>query len=238
MKFKKLIHKKKQALAVLIDPDKFNPELVRLANFNNVSFFLVGGSKLHKGDVTKTVRIIKTISRIPVILFPGDEEQLCENADGIFILSLISGRNPEYLIDKQVRAARTIRDLNLKTFPVAYLLLDGGKTSETQKITGITPLKNSQNQLIFDTCLAAQMLGFKAVYLEAGSGASKSVNTGLISLIAREVKIPLLVGGGINSEDKLRKGFKAGANVMVVGNALEKNVHLIGELGSYFKIKK
>ncbi len=235
MKFKKLIHKKKKSLAVLIDPDKFNPEVVRLANLNNVSFFLVGGSRLYKGDVSKTVRIIKTISHLPVILFPGDETQLCAEADGVFILSLLSGRNTEYLIDKLVRSAPRIKDLKLKTFPVAYILLDGGKASQTQKVTQTLPISLSNKEAILNTCLAAQMLGFKAIYLEAGSGAAKPIPSALISEIASLVKIPLLAGGGVNSSKIAQAFIKSGANVVVVGNALEKNVLLLNELSAVFK---
>src|ERR1051326_4466047 len=124
MKFDKLIHKKRSALAVLVDPDKFDKGLIKLLKRSNVSFILVGGSKLKKNNLRETVKAIKKITKIPVILFPGDEKQVCKEADGIFILSLLSGENPEYIIGKQVRAAQKIKELKLKTFPVAYILVD------------------------------------------------------------------------------------------------------------------
>jgi phosphoglycerol geranylgeranyltransferase len=232
MKFDKLIHKKRSALAVLVDPDKFDKGLIKLVKGSNVSFILVGGSKLKKNNLRDTVKAIKKITKKPVILFPGDESQLCKEADGIFILSLVSGRNPEYLIEKQVRSAQKIRELDLRTFPVAYILVDTGSKSKTQKVTGTKPLKDTQK--ILDTVLAAQHLGFKAVYLEAGSGSAKQINTVLVKKAAETISIPLIVGGGISSATGAQSIKKAGANVVVVGNALEKNKQLIHQLSKVF----
>ncbi len=232
MKFDKLIHKKNSSLAVLVDPDKFDKGLIKLLNKSSASFILVGGSKLKKKNLKETVKAIKIITKIPVILFPGDETQVCKEADGIFILSLLSGRNPEYLIEKQVRAARKIKELKLKTFPVAYILVDTGSKSETQKVSKTKPLKG--NKLILDTVLAAEQLGFKAVYLEAGSGSEKQVDAELIKKAAKIISIPLIVGGGISSASNAQKVKRSGANVVVVGNALEKNKLLIHALSKVF----
>lgn len=232
MKFDKLINKKTSSLAVLVDPDKFDPKLIRLIKRTNVGFILVGGSKLKKDNLRETVKAIKKITKIPVILFPGDEKQLCKEADGLFVLSLLSGRNTEYLIEKQVRSAQKIKELELKTFPVAYILVDTGSKSETQKVTGTKPLKQTQD--ILNTILAAQHLGFKAVYLEAGSGSAKQVDAKLVKRAATEVAIPIIVGGGISSANGAKKIRNAGANVVVVGNALEKNVQLIHSLSKVF----
>ncbi len=139
--FSKLLHSKRAKLAVLVDPDKFNKKLILSANQKNVSCFLVGGSILEKGDVKKTVRTIKSLSKIPIILFPGDETQLCKEADGLFLISLLSGRNPDYLIGKHVLAAPQIKKLKLKHIPVAYLLIGDKSNSSTQKITKTKPLK-------------------------------------------------------------------------------------------------
>jgi len=232
MKFDKLIHKNGSSLAVLVDPDKFDGKLIQLIKGSNVSFILVGGSRLRKNNLAQTVRAIKKITKIPVVIFPGHESQLCKEADGIFILSLLSGRNTEYLIEKQVRSAQKIKALKLKTFPVAYILVDTGSKSETQRVTGTKPLKNKRQ--ILDTVLAAEHLGFKAVYLEAGSGSAKQVNTTLVKKAAATVSIPLIVGGGISSAQKASDATKAGANVVVVGNALEKNRLLIHALSKVF----
>ena len=167
-----------------------------------------------------------------MIIFPGDEDQICKEADGIFILSLLSGRNVEYLIEKQVRAAKHIKKLKLQTFPVAYILVESGSVSETQKVSKTKPLKQTAH--IISTALAAQQLGFKAVYLEAGSGSKKQVNKALIKQVKKEIEIPLIVGGGIDSDLKAKQAKESGANLVVVGNALEKNRTLIHQLSKVF----
>ncbi|MCE3228406.1 MAG: Geranylgeranylglyceryl phosphate synthase [Bacteroidetes bacterium] len=232
-KFVKQLNSSKPLLAVLVDPDKFNPEVIRLSNENKVNCFLVGGSGLKTNNISQVITEIKKISKIPVVLFPGDETQLTKQADGLLLLSLLSGRNPEYLIEKHVRAAPLIHKLKLSHLPTAYLLLEGGNTSTTQKITGTTPL-SSQSKIIF-TSLAGEQLGFKAIYLEAGSGAKKTISAGLIKKIKKTISIPLIVGGGIDSEKKATELISAGANMIVVGNALEKNSALIHEISKAFK---
>ena len=238
MKFKKLIkslHKGKRTLfAVLIDPDKYNPLLIRLANDSKVDCFLVGGSILEKGDIHETVKKIKEISTIPVVIFPGDENQLTVLADGLFLPSLISGRNPDYLISKQVLMAPTIKQMQLKHVPMAYLLLDGDKASSTEKISATKPINLKNEKLILDTALAAELLGFEIIYLEAGSGAKKNIPTTLIEKVKSTIHLPLIVGGGIDSALKVKGYIKAGANMVVVGNALEKNLNLIKEIGDCF----
>lgn len=231
LKIEEIINSGKQGLAILVDPDKFDMELIRSLN-SSVSLILVGGSKLKKGNVKDTVKQIKKHTRIPVVLFPGSEDQICKEADGIFILSLVSGRNPEYLIEKQVRAAKLIKKIKLQTFPVAYILVDSGSVSETQKVSKTKPLKESE--LIVSTAIAAQQLGFKAVYLEAGSGSIKQVNKALIKKVKKEIDITLIVGGGIDSALKAQQAKDSGANLVVVGNALEKNRFLIHELSKVF----
>jgi phosphoglycerol geranylgeranyltransferase len=238
MKFDSLIKKistfKKPLLAVLIDPDKFNPELIKLANSTKVSCFLVGGSKLHDGDLIKTVKTIKKLSSIPVILFPGDENQLTKQADGLFLPSLISGRNPDYLIEKHIAMAPKIRKMNLKHLPMAYILIDGGAPSQTQIVTQTQPLNTKRSTYIINTAIAAQQLGFKILYLEAGSGAKTNIPVPLIKTIKKNVSIPLIVGGGIDSVQKMRKVIKSGANLIVVGNALEKDVYLLPKFSMCF----
>ncbi len=238
MKFNDLIKKlntaKKPLLAVLIDPDKFNPELISLANKNKVDCFLVGGSELKKGDVTKTILAIKKISKITIVLFPGNESQLSKAADGLLLLSLLSGRNPDYLISKHITAAPIIKKMKLPHLPTAYLLINGGSVSATERVTGTKPLDPKNKTLAINTAIAAEQLGFKAVYLEAGSGAKTSVSAALIKNIKKQITLPLIVGGGIDSKQKAQEIINSGANMIVIGNALEKNVFLLSEISKCF----
>ncbi len=238
MKFKNFIKKlnatKKPLLAVLIDPDKFNPELIGLANVSKVSCFLVGGSVIHSGNIRNTVKAIKKISSLPVILFPGDETQLTKEADGLFLPSLLSGNNSEYLIGKQIVMAPIIKRLKLQHIPMAYLLLEGNVVSSTQQVTKTKPMLLTNKKYIIYTALAAQQLGFKAVYLEAGSGAKNAISSQIIKHVKSQISIPVIVGGGIDSKQKAEKAIHSGANLIVVGNALEKNVYLLTAISSCF----
>ncbi|MBA3663459.1 MAG: phosphoglycerol geranylgeranyltransferase [Bacteroidetes bacterium] len=233
--FIKALSSSKPALAVLIDPDKYNPDLIALAAKHNTSCFLVGGSELKSNTISKVITSMKEHTTLPVILFPGDETQLSKNADGLLLLSLLSGRNPEYLIEKHLRAAPIIKKMNLSFLPTAYLLIGGGAVSTTQKVTKTLPLDPADASKIIITSLAGEQLGFKAIYLEAGSGATNNVAPALVKKIKQTVSIPVIVGGGIDSSRKATALINAGANMIVVGNALEKNIHLIKEIGTAFK---
>ncbi len=239
MKFDALIKKlnsknKKPLLAVLIDPDKFNPELVLIANACKVSCFLVGGSLLEKGNIQKTVVAIKKVSKIPVILFPGDETQLCKEADGLFLPSLVSGRNSDYLIGKQTLMAPVIKKMRLPSAPMAYLLIQGNSISSTQKVTGTVPLNVRQKTKIIHIAQASELLGFKLIYLEAGSGAKNGVPASIIRDVKQQASLPVIIGGGINTKEKAQVALKAGADLLVVGNALEKDVYLLTKISSCF----
>ena len=231
---KKLGTSKKPLLAVLIDPDKFNLELIHLANKSNVACFLVGGSIITEGNISSTVKQIKVNSKLPVILFPGDETQLTPLADGLFLPSLLSGRNPDYLIGKHIIMAPLIKSMKLQSVPMAYLLINDKKTSRTQQVTQTIPLHPKDKKLILNTVLAAELLGFKLIYLEAGSGSNSIISADIIKFIKKKCSLPIIVGGGIDSIRKVKTISKTGANMIVVGNALEKNVYLLSELNSYF----
>ncbi|MBL7894322.1 MAG: geranylgeranylglyceryl/heptaprenylglyceryl phosphate synthase [Bacteroidia bacterium] len=234
MKLDKLITQTKNAkLVVLIDPDKFNPDLIKLCDKSKVSFFLVGGSELKKNNLSQVISSIKKISKKPVIIFPGNETQISKNADGMLLLNLISGRNPDYLIGKHVKAAKTIVRSKIETWPTGYILIHGSKISTTQRVTKTEALKNLDE--IVSTAIAGELLGLKAIYLEAGSGAKKEVNTKIIKAVKKQISLPLFVGGGINSYTKAKKAIEAGANFVVVGNALEKNIYLLTEIEKAFK---
>lgn len=239
MKFEKLIERLEASgntlLAVLVDPDKYNPELIKRANTLNVSCFLVGGSRLEHGDLQATVRAIKRISAKPVLLFPGDETQLSPYADGLLLPILVSGRNPEYLVGKQVLMAPKIKKMKLPCRPMAYLLVQGKHASATQKVTGTLPMATEDVIRICNTALASQYMGYKLLYLEAGSGAKNVVPANLIRAVRKSVSLPLIVGGGIDSAAKAHMAVSAGADMVVVGNALEQNPALLEEISKAFK---
>ncbi len=236
MKLDKLINanSKKAKLVVLIDPDKYNPELIKLANKGKTAFFLVGGSELKKNNLNSVVKSIKQLSKKPVIIFPGNETQISKHADGMLLLSLISGRNPDYLIGKHVKAATSIIKNKINTLPTGYILINGKNISTTQKVTKTNAINPVNTNEIVSTALAGELLGMKAIYLEAGSGAKQQINTRLIKAVKKAVHVPLFVGGGIDSFEKAKKTVKSGANYIVVGNALEKNLYLLSEIEKAF----
>ena len=225
---------KKPQLVVLVDPDKFNPLLIEKADKSAVSFFLVGGSKLKKNNLSKTILEIKKRSKKPVYIFPGDETQIAKQADGLLLLSLISGRNAEYLIGKHVKTASLIKKNKIKTLATGYILIDGQRKSSTQKITKTKGLNPKNIKAIVDTALAGEQLGLQAIYLEAGSGAKTEVNSKIIKAVKANINVPLFVGGGINSYLKSKKAIEAGANFIVIGNSLEKNINLLFEIEKAF----
>lgn len=220
----------KAKLVVLIDPDKYNPELIKLADKSKVAFFLVGGSELKANNLDTVIKSIKKLSKKPVILFPGNETQISKYADGLLLLSLISGRNTDYLIGKHVKAALQIKKSKLNTIPTGYILINGDKVSTTQKVTKTEAMNPMDVNTIVNTALAGELLGLKAIYLEAGSGAKNVVTSKVIKAVKKEVATPIFVGGGIDSEAKARKVVNAGANFVVVGNALENNVYLLHQI--------
>ncbi len=215
-------------LIILIDPDKYNPELVTMANSSRVAYIFFGGSSLKKNNFQKILKDIKSRTSIPVIIFPGDEKQVSALADGILMLSLLSGRNAEYLIGKHVNAAASIRAAKIPVIPTAYILVDGGKPSTTQKITKTTPLKYKKD--ILNTVMAGELLGKKLIYLEAGSGAKKTLGHQLIQKVKEHSDLPLVIGGGIDSLKKAALLIAAKPDYIVVGNALEKNPGFLTEL--------
>ena len=222
-------------LIILIDPDKYNPELLTIANRSRVAYIFYGGSSLKKNNFQKVLKDIKSRTSIPVLIFPGDEKQVSPLADGILMLSLLSGRNAEYLIGKHVSAASRIRAANIPVLPTAYILVDGGKPSTTQKITGTTPLKYKKD--ILNTVMAGELLGKKLIYLEAGSGARKPLNHRLIASVREHTSLPVIIGGGIDNLRKAALLIAAKPDYIVVGNVLEENPSFLKELNSLMGTK-
>nr|WP_279347025.1 geranylgeranylglyceryl/heptaprenylglyceryl phosphate synthase [Gramella sp. AN32] len=214
----------RKLLAILIDPDKFN-ESESAAFFlklpQQTTHIFVGGSTVSKGKTCEVVKIIKNVTGLPVILFPGDHSQISEHADALLFLSLISGRNPEYLIEQQVRSVEKIRKTTLEIIPTGYILIDGGKETSVQKVSNTLPLAQNNIRQILNTALAGQYSGKKLIYLEAGSGAKFPVSSEIIHAVKEALEIPVIVGGGIRSPEQLQVTYEAGADLVVMGTAFE-----------------
>lgn len=211
-------------LAILIDPDKF--DLASTAGFfgrlpQETTHIFVGGSEVAAGATDAVVEAIKSESNLPVVLFPGDHSQLCEQADAVLFLSLYSGENPEYLIGQQRKAVPFLRRSKLEVVPTAYLLIDGGNTSAVARVTQTQALSQQDPDKIVETALAAQYCGARCIYLEAGSGAHFPVDPQIISAVKEAVNLPLIAGGGIRSTDQMEAAYRAGAKMVVMGTAYE-----------------
>jgi len=230
---KKIGHK---SFAVLIDPDKVNPalldELMHLSIKANVDYFLVGGSLVISNHLDEVVQHIKNNCSIPVILFPGSPTQLSKFADALLYLSLISGRNPDLLIGQHVVSAPTVRDTGLEILSTGYMVIDGGAPTTVSYISNASPIPHDKNEIAMCTAMAAEMLGMRLIYMDAGSGAKRPVTESMIEYVAQKIELPLIVGGGILEPEKAYRNCKAGADVIVVGNAIEKDSSLIMEMSA------
>ena len=225
----------RRSLAVLIDPDKAEDlnslrQLVRLANENCIDMILVGGSLVLTNNLSEIISQIREEVRIPVILFPGSPLQISPGADGILLLSLISGRNPDLLIGHHVQAAPLLKNLGMEILPTGYLLINSGKTTSVAYVSNTTPIPDDKYALAACTAMAGEMLGLKLLYLDAGGGAEKEISAKMISAVRRSVSIPIIVGGGINTPEKAEAALQAGADVLVIGNVLEKDPEALTEI--------
>jgi putative glycerol-1-phosphate prenyltransferase len=230
---------------VLIDPDKQNVRVlldtVKICNESEVDYFFVGGSIITQGDLQKTTRLIKENSTKPIILFPGDPDQISNYADAILFLSLISGRNPDFLIGHQVSAAPIIKKTNLEVIPTGYLLVDCGTTTTAIHVSETTPIPHNATETAANTALAGEYLGLKLTYIDGGSGAKKCISSAMISTTRTALTGPLIIGGGIRSSQAAKEIYKAGADVIIIGNGAEQNRNLIAEIAemkSKFNAKK
>ncbi|HBH07139.1 MAG TPA: geranylgeranylglyceryl/heptaprenylglyceryl phosphate synthase [Flavobacteriales bacterium] len=220
------VRKGHKILAVLIDPDEYDQKrLTRLFSnpaISGIDLILVGGSLLHGAGIEKTIDLIKDLSNTPVILFPGNAIQLTRKADALLLLSLVSGRNAEFLIGQQVIAAPFLKESGLEVISTAYLLIDGGKPTTASYISGEQPIPIDKPAITGTTALAASYIGMKWTYLDAGSGAQKPVPSSHISAARRQIRGPLITGGGIRTEEQLIEAYRSGADIAVVGNILEE----------------
>ena len=226
----------KKSFAVLIDPDKVNDgkmqSLIDLAVTAKVDYFLVGGSLVISNYLDECVQYIKRSCNIPVILFPGSPSQVSKYADALLYLSLISGRNPELLIGQHVISAPVVKNSGLEIMSTGYIVIDGGAPTTVSYISGAAPLPSDKNEIAMCTAMAGEMLGMKLIYMDSGSGAKRAVTESMIQTVSQSIAVPLIIGGGITDPEKAYLNCKAGADVIVVGNAIEKDESLIAEMAA------
>ena len=229
--FSKKSAKKTKKFAVLIDPDKTTPKqienITEIASKSDVDFFFVGGSLLTNDNLEITIKTIKNNCNIPVVLFPGNTMQINKNADALLLLSLISGRNPEMLIGNHVIAAPYLKQSKLEIIPTGYMLIESGKPTTALYMSNSTPIPSDKDDIAVCTAIAGEMLGLKVIYMDAGSGAMRTVTEQMVAKVKQNISIPLIVGGGIRTPAKALNLCSAGADIVVVGNVFEKNIRLI-----------
>jgi phosphoglycerol geranylgeranyltransferase len=219
-------------LAVLIDPDKSNADLLDAALSLSPDFVFVGGSLLVRDDFEKTITELRVKTDVPLVIFPGSAVQVHSAADAILFLSLISGRNPEFLIGQQVLAAPAVIAAGIEAIPTGYMLVESGTTTTAEYVSQTKPLPRNKPEIAAATAAAGKLLGLKAMYLDAGSGARNAVPAEMISAVKRTVNAPLIVGGGIRSTEQAEIAWQAGADVVVVGTAAEENMETVREIAA------
>ncbi|KIC03128.1 geranylgeranylglyceryl phosphate synthase [Flavobacterium sp. JRM] len=219
----------RKLLAILLDPDKINWQnldgLLQKINQSPASHIFVGGSLVESTVLEDLVFQLKLKTNLPVMIFPGDPSQISPQADAILFLSLLSGRNPDYLIEYQVQAAPILKKMNLEIIPTGYILIESGCVTAVERVSKTKPLDRTNLDLALATALAGEMLGNKLIYLEAGSGAKQAVPLEMIQLISQNVNIPVIVGGGIVALSQIQKVYEMGADLVVIGTAFENDIH-------------
>ena len=230
----KSIEKGQKLLAVLIDPDKVDnarlPNFIKKLNESFATHIFVGGSTVKEKDSEIVVSAIKKYTELPIILFPGDVTQITGKADALLFLSLLSGRNPDYLIGKHVQSISKLNQTNLEVIPTGYILIENGKETSVQRVTKTNPIPRKNIQEIKDTALAGEFLGLRLIYLEAGSGAFEPVTSEIINAVKKSLRIPLIVGGGIKSMKQIQETYNSGADLIVIGTAFEEDESFFIEL--------
>ncbi len=220
-----------KCFAVLIDPDKVSqPQLNRtidMAADCGVDFIFVGGSLILHDKFEYCVQCVKERCDIPVILFPGGNKQISAKADALLLLSLISGRNPEWLISQHVEVAIKLKESKLEIIPTGYILIDGGRETSVTYVSQTKPIPSDKVEIAVSTAVAGELLGMKLIFMDAGSGAINPVSPRMIRMVKQHIQCPLIIGGGINTSEKAIRACAAGADIIVVGNAIEKDTALI-----------
>ncbi|MBA2329999.1 MAG: geranylgeranylglyceryl/heptaprenylglyceryl phosphate synthase [Flavisolibacter sp.] len=237
--YNSLVDKKrngKKSFAILLDPDKVDDgalnNVIRLAVESKADYIFVGGSLVVTDHLDGCIIAIKKQTDIPLLLFPGSPSQISKYADALLYLSLISGRNPELLIGQHVISAPFVKKSGLEIISTGYMVVDGGAPTTVSYISNATPIPSDKADIALCTAMAGEMLGMKLIYMDAGSGAKKAIHEEMIYSVAQNIDVPLIVGGGIRDAEKAYLNCKAGADVIVVGNAIEKDPSLISEIAA------
>ncbi len=242
--YQSIVNKKmegRKSFTVLIDPDEVDvkrvDQLVDLALEAEVDYFFVGGSLVIGNQLTDCIKRIKERCDIPVVLFPGSPSQVSPEADALLYLSLISGRNPELLIGQHVISAPMVKKSGLEIISTGYMVIDGGAPTTVSYISNAAPIPSDKKDIATCTAMAGEMLGMKLIYMDAGSGARKPIGEEMIHAVSKNISIPLIVGGGITTPEKAYLNCKAGADIIVIGNAIEKDLSLIMEMSNAIHIQ-
>jgi putative glycerol-1-phosphate prenyltransferase len=237
--YNSLVKKKSEgqkSFAVLVDPDKVSlndvEEICTICEDARVDYFFVGGSLVVSSQLDDVVLTIRKHSNIPVVLFPGSPSQLSKHADALLYLSLISGRNAELLIGQHVISAPFVKQTGIEVISTGYMLVDGGSPPTVSYVSNSFPIPADKPDIAVCTAMAGEMLGMKLIFLDAGSGARKPVSEAMVAAVADNIEVPLVVGGGIREPEKAYHNAKAGADLIVIGNALEKERSLVGEMAA------
>jgi putative glycerol-1-phosphate prenyltransferase len=219
----------KKLLAILIDPDKVSMEsifnLIQKINQSPATHILVGGSSFDGVHLDELIIELKSKTNLPILLFPGNPSQISDKADGILFLTLLSGRNPDYLIEHQVNAVPILNKTNLEVISTGYILIESGNETAVERVSQTKPLDRNNSEYALQTAQAGEFIGNKLIYLEAGSGAHLSVPTEMITLVSQNINIPLIIGGGIRSKAEIEKAYNAGADLVVIGTAFENDAN-------------
>lgn len=219
----------KKLLAILIDPDKVSMEsssyLIQKINQSPATHILVGGSSFDGTHLDELIIELKSKTNLPILLFPGNPSQISDKADGILFLTLLSGRNPDYLIEHQVNAVPILNKTSLEVISTGYILIESGNETAVERVSQTKPLDRNNSEYALQTAQAGEFIGNKLIYLEAGSGAQLTVPTEMIALVSKNINIPLIVGGGIRSKAEIEKAYNAGADLVVIGTAFENDIN-------------
>ena len=222
-------HQNKKMLAILIDPDKTKvteiESLSQKINQSPATHIFIGGSIVEQICIDSLLIEIKKHCHLPILIFPGHPSQISNEADGILFLSLLSGRNPDYLIEHHINSVDILTNSTLEIISTGYILIDGGNETAVQRVSQTLPIENTNIDLAYKTAKAGEYLGKKLIYLEAGSGANNHVSLEMVQFVCKNISVPLIVGGGIKNLSKIEEIFKAGADIVVIGTAFENDTN-------------